>query len=88
MSDKDTDKDASGQTPGPIIEIIECKACGRCVAACPKGLLVMSEDFNERGYHYVRYKGDGCLGCASCFYTCPEPGAIAVRTPARKKRED
>ena len=39
--------------PYPVINIIECKACGRCIVACPKGVLKMSDDINERGYHYI-----------------------------------
>jgi 2-oxoisovalerate ferredoxin oxidoreductase delta subunit len=77
------------QESGPYPEIIkiECKACGRCVAACPKDVLYMSQDINERGYHYVAYTGEGCIGCANCFYTCPEPGAIRVHIPRKKKQE-
>ncbi|HPJ29750.1 MAG TPA: 4Fe-4S ferredoxin, partial [Candidatus Sabulitectum sp.] len=32
----------------------------------------------SKGYHYAEYKGEGCVGCGSCFYTCPEPDAIVV----------
>lgn len=66
------------QKPFPRIEVIECKACGRCIAACPKKVLELGEELNERGYNYVKYKGEGCIGCSNCFYTCPEPNAIEV----------
>ena len=69
----------------PVINIIECKACGRCLLACPKDVLYMSEEINERGYHYVKYKGEGCIGCGNCFYTCPEPNAIEVHIPDKGK---
>ena len=71
--------------PYPVINAIECKACGRCIAACPKDVLEMSETFNERGYKYARYVGEGCIGCAACYYTCPEPGAIELHLPVKKK---
>ncbi len=75
------------QKPYPVINIIECKGCGRCVIACPKDVLKMSEDINERGYHYVEYLGEGCIGCANCYYTCPEPLAIEVHIPIVEKKE-
>ena len=71
--------------PYPVINEIECKACGRCIVACPKSLLKMSEKLNERGYHYVEYVGEGCTGCANCYYTCPEPLAIEIHIPLKKK---
>ncbi len=71
--------------PYPLINIIECKACGRCIVACPKDLLKLSDDLNERGYHYVEYAGKGCTGCANCYYTCPEPLAIEIHIPVKEK---
>jgi 2-oxoisovalerate ferredoxin oxidoreductase delta subunit len=56
----------------------KCKGCGLCVAHCPKKVLVISKEFNTKGYHYAEYVGEGCVGCGSCFYTCPEPDAIVV----------
>lgn len=66
------------EKPYPVIHKLECKACGRCIAMCPKKVLKMSEDLNERGYTYAYYQGEGCVGCGNCFYTCPEPNAIEV----------
>ena len=43
--------------PYPVINILECKACGRCLLACPKDVLFMSENLNARGYHCIEYKG-------------------------------
>ncbi len=77
---------APEERPRPAIVVEECKACGRCLRACPGGLLEMSRDFNSRGYHYVGYKGEGCTGCGLCFYCCPEPHALRVIRPERKKK--
>jgi 2-oxoisovalerate ferredoxin oxidoreductase delta subunit len=43
---------------------------------------------NERGYHYVEYLGEGCIGCAACYYVCPEPSAIEVHVPERKREPE
>jgi 2-oxoisovalerate ferredoxin oxidoreductase delta subunit len=71
------------ELPRPEIDILECKGCGRCVEACPKQVLEMSDDFNARGYPYVQYKGHGCIGCGLCFYTCPEPYTFRILKPGR-----
>ncbi len=71
------------KSPYPVINEIECKACGRCIISCPKECLEMSKEVNQRGYHYVVYKGTGCSGCANCFYSCPEPNAIEVHIPKK-----
>ena len=71
--------------PYPLINIIECKGCARCITACPKNVLEMSDELNRRGYHYAHYKGEGCTGCANCYYTCPEPLAIEIHIPAKMR---
>jgi len=73
----------AGSAARPVIDAMECKGCGRCVVACPKGVLAMSKRFNARGVHYAEYTGAGCVGCCACFYSCPEPWAVEVHLPAR-----
>ncbi|MCK5806223.1 MAG: 4Fe-4S dicluster domain-containing protein, partial [Lentisphaeria bacterium] len=68
------------ENPYPEITVVECKACGRCVHACPKGVLFIGKALNQRGYTHVEYKGEGCTGCGNCFYACPEPHTIKVHT--------
>ena len=80
MSEKKDKKE-----PYPVINTLECKECERCVLACRKGVLKMSDSLNERGYHYVEYTGEGCTGCGDCYYTCPEPLAIEVHIPKKSK---
>lgn len=74
--------------PYPLINSKECKACERCITACPSNVLKMGETFNERGYKFAVYTGDGCIGCGACYYTCPEPLAVEVHVPKKEKVEE
>ncbi len=56
----------------------DCKGCGLCIDACPVSVLEFSKKLNVMGYRPAHYKGEGCTACGSCYYTCPEPGAITV----------
>ncbi len=64
----------------PTVEIAinQCKGCGLCIENCPTEVLGFSVSFNNLGYQYAELKKDGCTGCESCFYSCPEPGAVTV----------
>jgi 2-oxoglutarate ferredoxin oxidoreductase subunit delta len=47
-----------------IINKDRCKACGFCIAFCPKQLLQMSDDLNLRGIHYACIKNESGLATA------------------------
>jgi len=70
----------------PYMEVVSylCKGCSLCVTHCPQSCIEISDKFNELGYKYAQYKGEGCTGCGVCFYSCPEPGAIKVFKRARE----
>lgn len=70
--------------PRPVFDEDHCKSCGRCVAACPKKVLRIKDTLNRRGVNAAEYIGSGCIGCAICFYNCPEPYAVEVHTPDKK----
>jgi len=59
---------------GTIHIIIErCKGCSYCIDYCPKQILVMSEKFNKKGYHYPDIVENGmCVNCNLCTNICPE----------------
>jgi len=58
------------------IEQARCKGCGRCITACPKNLIELSQELNDKGYNYVVFTGeqDDCRGCTLCAVACPDQG--------------
>jgi len=56
-----------------------CKGCGFCVEYCPKGVLVMSEEFNRKGYHLPKVVKSGeCVNCNLCEMICPDFAIYSV----------
>ncbi len=43
-----------------------CKGCGRCIEACPKGLISMESSILDLPH----FAGD-CMGCGECVLACP-----------------
>lgn len=80
MNDSKSAEEAQS-LPRPVFNEDHCKGCRRCVEACPKKVLRVKDSLNKRGVHAVEYIGSGCIGCAICYYNCPEPYAIEVHTP-------
>lgn len=48
-----------------------CKECGLCIHFCTDEALRFDDDFNSRGYHPVKWKGD-CSFCGKCYIVCPD----------------
>jgi 2-oxoglutarate ferredoxin oxidoreductase subunit delta len=56
-----------------------CKGCGFCVEYCPKDVLVMSEEFNRKGYHPPKVIKNGeCVNCNLCEMICPDFAIFSV----------
>ena len=56
-----------------VIETRRCKACGLCVANCPKKILGLGKEINEQGYNYVvQLDPDKCIKCNICGVVCPD----------------
>ncbi len=51
-----------------------CKGCGLCVDACPKGLIALAHDkINKKGHHPAEITDqDACVACAACAMMCPD----------------
>jgi electron transport complex protein RnfC len=51
-----------------------CIRCGRCITACPMGLLPSTLDRAVRLREYAEFEAAGgmnCIECGSCTYVCP-----------------
>ena len=58
-----------------------CKACGRCIAACPKHCIEEGSEINPAsGLVPVLIHEEECNGCGLCFDACPEPYGLQPRT--------
>jgi 2-oxoglutarate ferredoxin oxidoreductase subunit delta len=50
-----------------------CKGCELCVHACPKAVLGMTKEINDKGYFYSSVVAqEKCIGCRFCAFTCPD----------------
>jgi 2-oxoglutarate ferredoxin oxidoreductase subunit delta len=65
-----------------------CKGCNLCIEYCPKGVLVESEEINEKGYHIPMLVEEPplkvCVNCEYCMYICPE---FAIFTKEYKEKK-
>ncbi len=79
LTDKEPEKKTTQKHPGVVIHAEHCKGCGRCVVACPKGVLTISGVINSHGYAIAEAtEPDKCVRCGMCFYNCPEPNGISI----------
>ena len=60
--------------PKPFLFPRFCKACGRCIEACPKHCIHLSTEIDPMsGLTPVVVDLEVCNGCGLCFDACPEP---------------
>ncbi|MGQ9678216.1 MAG: 4Fe-4S binding protein [bacterium] len=50
-----------------------CKGCELCVRFCPKQVLAMSREINDRGYFFSQVVNqEACTACRFCGLICPD----------------
>jgi len=67
--------------PRAEIHIIKdrCKGCGFCIEFCPRDVLEVSEEFNERGAHPPKVTDENrCALCSFCQAVCPDFAIFTV----------
>ena len=71
---KPLDAEIKTVKPGQVsIDRNKCKGCGFCTEFCPRNVLAMSEDLNEKGYNSAIVTDEiKCLSCGLCEVICPE----------------
>ncbi|MBQ7624349.1 MAG: RnfABCDGE type electron transport complex subunit B [Clostridia bacterium] len=69
-----------------IVHAENCKACGKCVKACPRHIISLQKDPKDiniscsshlKGIYLRKICDIGCLGCSLCAKACPN-GAITI----------
>jgi 2-oxoglutarate ferredoxin oxidoreductase subunit delta len=76
------------QTPNPgnapvWVNTSNCKACDKCVAGCPAGVLAMVyEPTSTLGSMIAVEHPESCIGCMECELICPD---FAIYVADRKE---
>jgi len=59
--------------PKVVIERNRCKGCELCVNYCPKQVLAMSKEINDKGYFFALVVNqEACILCQFCGMICPD----------------
>ncbi len=62
-----------GRKAKVTIEKNRCKGCELCVYFCPKQVLAMSKEINDKGYFFSQVVNqDACIACRFCALICPD----------------
>jgi pyruvate/2-oxoacid:ferredoxin oxidoreductase alpha subunit/NAD-dependent dihydropyrimidine dehydrogenase PreA subunit len=72
-----TTSDQKTAKPKPFLFPQFCKACGRCIEACPRDAIRFSEEIDPTtGLTPVIVDLESCNACGVCFEACPEPHGL------------
>lgn len=65
-----------------------CKGCELCVRFCPKQVLVMSREINDKGYFFAQVVNqEACIACRFCGFICPDTAIEIALEAAEAKVE-
>lgn len=72
------------------IDTVRCKGCGLCLHFCPRQVLALSEEINEKGYQPVVVQHiENCAGCGICTLMCPDCViTLSNDKPSESKRQN
>lgn len=56
-----------------------CKGCHYCIDVCPKKVISLSGELNDKGYETVQFDTDGCIACGSCYTVCPDYAITVIK---------
>lgn len=74
--------------PKPFLFPHLCKACGRCIEACPKHCIEVGTEIDPAtGFTPVKVNLEACNGCGLCITACPEPHGL-MATPEELEGTD
>lgn len=68
-----------------VIDKDKCKACGKCVAACPRNIIqlvpyekehIIMCNSKDRGLDVKNVCKAGCIGCTMCARNCPAEAIV------------
>jgi len=69
--------DSKKSKPRPFLFPQFCKACGRCISACPRDCIEMGTEIDPlTGQTPVVIDLSVCNGCGLCLTACPEPHGL------------
>jgi len=56
-----------------IVNTERCKGCELCLHFCPRNLIRLSDEFNNKGHHpATSHESEECRGCTVCAMMCPD----------------
>lgn len=68
--------------PKPFLFPQFCKACGRCIEACPRDCIELGSELEPAsGFTPVTLDLEVCNGCGLCLTACPEPYGLLSMPP-------
>ncbi len=68
--------------PKPFLFPQFCKACGRCIDACPKHCIEIGDGIDPMtGFAPITVDLEVCNGCGLCYSACPEPYGLMATPP-------